>query len=172
MVLLWRAHANIRAGPVSLVLDGKHGADVTKFFFVYKNVLMRGKSDEDKAGELLCYLQWEVFHYYYETYSQDGGLNETASDYQAVKKALLDRFESVPQPEENIRLAVVSRLDGNDFLASLNKMYRHFEKASFNTKARFGPLRSATMKHTDVSQFVLYRSPTMYEGLKPLIISW
>ena len=90
----------------------------------------------------------------------------TASDYQAVKKALIDRSDSVPEPEENIRLAVVSRLDGNDLLASLNEMDCRFEKASFNTEAKFGLLRSAVMEHVDVSQFVLYRSPTTYEGLK------
>ena len=96
------------------MFDGKHGADVAKFFFVYKNVVMSGNSDEEEAGELLCYLQAEAFEYYDATYSQNGGLNATASDYQAVKKALLDRFESVPEPEENIRLAVPSRLDAND----------------------------------------------------------
>ena len=131
------------------MFDGKHAADVAKFFFIYENVVMRGKYDEDKDGELLCYLQGEAFDYYYETYSQDGGLNETASDYQAVKKDLLDRFESVPEPEENIRLAVASRLDGNHLLASLNEMDRHFEKASFNTEAKFVLLRSAVMEHVD-----------------------
>ena len=69
MVLLWRADANSQAGPASLVFDGMHEADVAKFFFVYENVVMTGKSDEDKAGELLCYLQREAFDYYYETYS-------------------------------------------------------------------------------------------------------
>ena len=59
-----------------------------------------------------------------------------------------------------------SRLDGNDLLASLNEMEGHFEKASVNTEAKFGLLRSSAMEHTDVWQFVLYRSPTTYEGLK------
>ena len=169
MVLLWRADANSQAGPASLVFDSKHETDVVKFFFVYENVVMRGKSDEDKTGELLCYLQGEAFDYYYETYRQDGGLNETARDYGAVKKALHARFESVPEPEENIRLAVASRLDSNDLLASLNEMDRRFERASFNVEAKFGLLRSAVMEHVDVSQFVLYRSPTTYEGLKKAV---
>ena len=86
----------------------------------------------------------------------------TASEYQAVKKALHDRFESVFEPEENIRPAVASRLDRNDLLASLNEMDRQFEKASFNTEAKFGMRRIAVMEHADVSQFVLYRSPTTY----------
>ena len=169
MVLLWRADANSQAGPASLAFDGNNEADAAKFFFVYENVVMRGKSDEDKAGKLLCYLQGEAFDYYYETYRQDGGLNETASDYRAVKKALHGRFGSVPKPEENIWLAVASRFDGNDLLASLHEMDPRFEKASFNTEAKFGLLRSAVMEHVDVSQFVLYKSPTTYEGLKKAV---
>ena len=47
-------------------------------------------------------------------YSHNGELKEAARDYQAVKKPLLDRFESIPEPKENNWLAVASRLDGND----------------------------------------------------------
>ena len=166
MVLLWKADANSQASPASLVFDGKHEADVAKFFFVYENVVTRGKSDEEKAGERLCYLRWEAFDYYNETYRQDGELIETAIDYRAVKKALHGRFESVPEPGENARLAVASKLDGNDSLAVLNEMDRRFEKASFNPEAKFGLIRSAVMEHVDVSQFVSYGSPTTYEGLK------
>ena len=56
MVLLWRADADSRAGPSRLLFDGKNDADVATFFFVYENIVMQSKSDEDKAGELLCYL--------------------------------------------------------------------------------------------------------------------
>lgn len=80
MVLFWGSHGNSKAGPASLVFDGKQEADVAKFFFVYGNVVVKGKSDEDKSGELLYYLQGEAFDYYYETYSQNGGLKEAASD--------------------------------------------------------------------------------------------
>lgn len=93
----------------------------------------------------------------------------TASDYQAVKKALLGRFESVPELKENIRLAVASRLDRKDLIASLKEMYRHFEKASFSTGAQFGLLRNAVMEHVGESQYVLYRAPTTYKGLKKAV---
>ena len=56
MVLLWRADASSQANTASLVFEGKKGADVSKFRFVYANVLMTGKSDTDKAGELPCFL--------------------------------------------------------------------------------------------------------------------
>lgn len=69
MVLVWRIDANSQAGLVFLAFDGKHGKDAAKIFFVYKNVSMKVKTEEDKARELLCYLQEEVFDYYYETYS-------------------------------------------------------------------------------------------------------
>ena len=64
---------------------------------------------------------------------------------------------------------MASRLDSNDLLPSLNKIDRRFEKASFHVEAKFGLLRSAVMEHIDVSQFVLYRSPTTYEGLKKAV---
>ena len=91
----------------SLVLNGKHEADLAKlFFFRDEKVVMKGKFDEDKAGERLCYLQGEAFDYFYETYSQNDGLNKVARDHQTVEKALLDHFESVPKPKGNIWLPV------------------------------------------------------------------
>lgn len=56
MVLLRRADAKSQAGLASLGFDGKQEPDVAKFFIVYENVATKGKTDEDKAVELLCYL--------------------------------------------------------------------------------------------------------------------
>lgn len=49
-----------------------------------------------------------------------------AADYQAVRKALMDCFESVVEPEENVRQSAASRLENIDFLGSLNEMDRRF----------------------------------------------
>ena len=63
MVLLWRADASGQAGsPTSF--DGSSNSDVVKLFFVYENVMMSGKSEEDTAVELLCYLKQEAFDFY------------------------------------------------------------------------------------------------------------
>ena len=169
MVLLWRVVADSQAGPSRLVFDGKNDADVAKFFFVYEHIVMRSKSDEDKAGELLCYLQRDAFEFYYNTYNRNGKLTDSAGDYQAVKKAIIDRFESVTRPEEHIRRAVSSRHNQRDLLGLLNEMGRCFDKAAFNAEVKFGLLRNTVMEHADVAQFVLYRAPGTYEELRKAI---
>ena len=119
----------------------------------------------------LCY----IFEFYYDTYSRNWKLTDGADDYQAVKKAMIDRFESVTGSEEHIRRAVSSRLNQNDLLRSLNEMDRCFDKAAFNAEAKFGLLRNAVMAHADVAQFVyercniLYRSPGTYDELRKAI---
>lgn len=155
----------MQANPSSLVFGGKQGADIAKFLSVYENVVMRGKTGTDKAGKLFSYLQGEAFDLNYDTYSHNGELTDEASDYQAVRKALLDRFQTVEKPEDNIRVAVASRLDHSDLSGSLNEMEGCFDKASFNAEAKFGQLRNAVMAHVDLAQFVLYRAPTSYETL-------
>ena len=155
MVLLWRADAGSQVGPLRLVFDGKNDADVAKFFFVYENVVMRSESDEDRAGELLCYLEGDAFEFYFDTCSRNGKLTDDAGDYQAVKMAMMDRFESVTGPEEHIRRAVSSRLNQRDLLGPLNEVDRCFNKAAINAEAKFGLLRNAVMEHADVAQFVL-----------------
>ena len=81
------------------MFDGKQAVDVTRFFFVYESVVMRGKSDGDKTGEFLCYLQGYPFEFYYDTYSRNVKLTDEAGNYQAVKKAMIDRSESVAGSE-------------------------------------------------------------------------
>ena len=76
MVLLWKADADSQTGSSRPLFDSKIDADVSKFFFVYENVVIRRKSDEDKAGKLICYLQGDAFEFYYDTYSRNGNLTE------------------------------------------------------------------------------------------------
>lgn len=86
-----------------------------------------------------------------------------------MKKVLLDHFESVPEQGENIRLAVVIRLDGNDLLASLNLMYHRFNKAALDSEAKFGQFRINFIDHRDLSQFVLYKAPSSYREPKKTV---
>ena len=72
MVLLWSANAESSAGPNPDIYGGSNEFDVSKFLFVYKNIIMRGKSDEEKAGAILCHLDGAAFGYYYDTYSHNG----------------------------------------------------------------------------------------------------
>lgn len=96
-------------------------------------------------------------------------MTDEPAGYQAVNKALMERFKSFAEPQEIIHLAVASRLENNYLVRSLNEMDCPFEKAGFNNEAGLGLLRNAIMAHTDVSQFVLYRAPTTSEGLKKAV---
>lgn len=130
---------------------------------------MRGKSDEDKAAELLCYLQREAFDFYYSTYSKEGALSEAANDFSQVKKSIIDKFAQTEEPEEYIRRAISVRLDDQDLLCWMTKMDRCFEKAGFNNEAKFGLLRKAVMGHGALAQFAVYRGSTTYHELKKTV---
>ena len=165
MVLLWMADADTSAGPNPVTYDGSNGSDVSKFLFVYDNIIMRGKADEEKAGAILCPLEGAAFDYYYDKYSHNGSLTEAASDCDGVKSALSDRFTETPRPEENIQKAMICRLDGRNLLASMVEIDKLYKKAGFNDEAKYGLLRNAVVAHLDVAQFAIYRSPTTYEEL-------
>lgn len=168
MVLLWRDDAG-DAGPSPFIFNGASDSDVTKFLFVYENVVMRGKSEEDKAGSILCHLEGAAFDFYYETYSRDGGLSEAAGDWKEVKKALADRFVVTARPEEEIQKAIACRLEVDALLPSLEQMEKLYEKAGFNEEAKYGLLRNAVMGHLEVAQFAILRSPTTYDELKKTV---
>ena len=91
MVLLWKADAGDEAGSL-ISFDGSTNADVVKFFFAYENVVMHGKSEEDKAAELLCYLQQEAFEFYCSTYGKECTLSDAANDFALVKRSMIYKF--------------------------------------------------------------------------------
>ena len=166
MVLLWSAGADSSAGPKPDIYEGSNEFDVSKFLFVYKNIIMRGKSDEEKAGAILCHLDGAAHDYYYDTYSHNGNLTEATSDWDSVKKALADRFLVTARPEENIQKAMSCRQNAGSLLTSMDGMDKLYSKAGFNDEAKYGLLRNAVMEHLDVAQFAIYRSRKTYEGLK------
>ena len=117
MVLLWRADANMQAGSNTVTCEGE--GDVMKFLFVYENVIMRRKSNEEKACQLLCHLIDSEFNFYFATYSQDGVLVEAASDWTAVRESLIGRSAVDERPEEDIQRAITGRLDEQNLEVSL-----------------------------------------------------
>ena len=169
MVLLRRTNADTSAGPNPVTYDGSNGADVSKFLFVYDNIIMRGKSDKEKAAAILCHVEGAAFDYYYDTYSHSGSLTEAASNWDGVKSALPDCFTKSPRPEANIQKAMSCRLDGENLLASMDEMKKLYRRAGFNNEAKYGLLRNAVMEPLDVAQVAIYRSPTTYEELRKTV---
>ena len=154
MVLLWRGGKE--DGSLSQ-FDGSKPADVHKFFFVFENVATSGKSDEERASELLRYLEGDAFEFFYQAFVKNGYISAGGSDYQKVKKALMERFAPIESPEDVIRDAMAARLSFGDLSGSLGHAASLYEKAEFNDEVKFGLLRNAVMEHLDLSQFSIYR---------------
>lgn len=56
-------------------------ADIKKFFFLFENVFMRGKSDDEKATVLLSNFDGRAFDFFYEKFPEEDGIKAAASDY-------------------------------------------------------------------------------------------
>ena len=148
MVLLWRGGKE--DGSLSQ-FDRSKPADVHKFFFVFENVATSGKSDRERASELLRYLEGDAFDFFYQAFVKNGDISADGSDYQKVKKALVERFAPVESPEDVIRDAMAARLSFGDLSGSLHKADRLYEKAGFNDEAKFRLIRNAVMEHLELA---------------------
>ena len=58
--------------------------DAKKFFYVYENVVMKTKTEEEKAYSLVAYLDGEAFEYYIHNFTEDNAPNEEARSFQKV----------------------------------------------------------------------------------------
>ncbi len=84
--------------------DGKE--DAKKFFYVYENVLMKGKTDEEKADRLLAHLNAEAFEYYFDHFTDENAPTEEAKPFWKVKAALLKKFSAKKTESETMKEAV------------------------------------------------------------------
>ena len=66
--------------------------DAKKFFYVYENVVMKTKTEEEEADSLVAYLDGVAFEYYFDNFAEDKAPNEEARSFQNVKSALLEKF--------------------------------------------------------------------------------
>ena len=74
MVLLPGTPSGFVAEPSHVVFS--RSSDVVKFFFVFEQVRMPGRSDEEKAPQLICHLEGEDFDVYNDFFTRDGNLVE------------------------------------------------------------------------------------------------
>ena len=162
MVLLWRGSKE--NGSLSQ-FDESKPADFRKFFFVFENVATSGKSDEARASELLRYVGGDAFDFFYQAFVKNGDIRADGSDYQKVKKALVERFDPVESTEDVIRDAMAAGLSFRDLSGSLRNSDRLYEKAGFNDVSKFGFLRKAVMEHRELAQFAIFRGAKTYKDL-------
>ncbi len=53
--------------------------DAKRFFYVYENVLMKGRKDEEKADRLVAHLNTEAFEYYFDHFTDENAPTEKLS---------------------------------------------------------------------------------------------
>ena len=140
-------------------------SDVVPFFFYFENVAARDKPDNEKALELLCYLDGAAPNYFFETFAPDGTLSEDGKDFQIVKASFISHFKPIEAPQDIILRATSATLDKQDLLVSLRNLDRLYERAGFNDAAKFGVLRNAVVRHPDLAQFAAYRGALKYDAL-------
>ena len=73
-------------------------SDVVRFFFYFENVAARDKPDNEKALELLCYLDGAAANYFFEIFAPDGTLSEDGKDFQMVKASFISHFKPIEAP--------------------------------------------------------------------------
>ena len=140
-------------------------SDVVRFFFYSENVSARDKPDNEKAFELLCYLDGAAANYFFETFAPDGTLSEDEKDFQMVRASFISHFKPIEAPQDIILRATSATLDKQDLLVSLRNLDRLYERAGFNDAAKFGVLRNAVVRHPDLAQFAAYRGALTYDAL-------
>lgn len=99
--------------------DGSACSEVKKFFFIFYNVLMGGKSDDYNASDILSLLHGKVFNLYYTKFALNGGIIESASSNPVAKNSLIEEFYHPADPEDNIRRAANSTIDLSNLTGSL-----------------------------------------------------
>ncbi len=68
--------------------------DAMKFCYVHKNVLVKGKKDEEKTGTKVEPLNTEAFECYFDRFTDKDTPTEEAKSFRKVKTALFEKFSS------------------------------------------------------------------------------
>lgn len=144
-------------------------SDVKIFFFYFENVAMRGKSDADKAYELLAFLDKDAFEFYYSKFTSGGALIEQAQDYKTVKAAFMEKYEAKEDPGTIMQSALEARLDMGELDVSLRKLDELYVKANFNEEAKFAMLQKAVNTFPELAAMALFRGANDYESLKTIV---
>ena len=73
--------------------DGKR--DARKFSFLYENMIIKNKADEEKADNLGTNLFGRAFDYYFDNFTANNATTPTAMDYVLTKRLILYRFSPI-----------------------------------------------------------------------------
>ena len=148
------------------------GDDIEDFLYTFVNVVMRGKSDEEKADNIFMYLDGDAKRKYKAKFIEGWTLNEAGRDFKKVCQWLVLEFGKKVEPDVLIRDAIHFRLDFSDLSNSLHTLCHMYEKAGFNDRAKYGMLRKAAMEDVRLADFLVLKGPTCFSTLKEMIIQF
>ena len=154
------------ASPSGLkfLFNGKE--DAKKFFYVCENVVMKTKTEEEKADSLVVYLDGEAFEYYFDNFTEDNAPNVEARSFQKVKTALMEKFSTTKREAEVMKEAVNLVYKGRNVKEFFVKASKLHMEAKFNDRAKFGLIREAIKSDQGMLNFVFLRMTDTYETVR------
>ena len=160
------------ASPSELKYHFNGKEDAKKLFYVYENVVMKNKTEEEKSDSLVAYLDGEAFEYYFNNFTEDNSLNEEARSFQKVKSALLEKFSTKKTEAEVMEEAVNLVCKGGDVKEFFVKASKLYKEAKFNDQAKFGLIREAIKSDQGMLQFVFLRKADTYEKVRETCLEY
>lgn len=101
--------------------DGKGSA--RKFFYLYENVVIKVRSDEEKDERIVAYLTGDAFEYYFDNFTEENPSTEDARSVKFVKDYLFEKF-------------LVKKTDAKTMKEAVNFTYVGKHLKEFFVKAR------------------------------------
>ena len=146
--------------------------EVEDFLYKFLNVVMRGRSDEEKAHTIFMYLEGDAKRKYKEKFIEGWKLKDCGQDLGNVCEWFVSEFGKKVELDVLIRDAVEAKLDFKDLLSSLHKLCEMYQNAGFNERAKFGLLRKKAMENTKLSEFLLIKGPHTFDSVKETIMQF
>lgn len=72
-------------------------------FFFYDQLLIREKTEDEKANSLLAYLAGDTFSFHYGSYVDGDSLREAACEYHDVRSNFMGQFGKKLNSEDGMR---------------------------------------------------------------------
>ena len=110
--------------------------DDRKFFYLYENVIMKNKSDEEKADNLVTYPTRKAFDFYFDSFTIDNTPTVTDKRLSVEKRLILDRFASKKDTALVKSDAVAMKYERGNVRTFIEKDDRAYRDAGFNEESK------------------------------------
>ncbi len=130
---------------------------------MYENVLIKGKTDKEKAKSLAAYLNGEAFGYYFDYFMNENAPTEEAKSFCNVKEALLEKFFTKKTESETLKESVNLTYKGENAKEFFVRASKLGKEAKFNEGTKHGMIMEAIQSDKGLLHFVLLRKATKFD---------